>query len=249
MILVDDQSGSSALFPFIRALTANVILTRIEPPFGDIAWYGNGPNGTTLRVGVEYKQMDDLLTCMIDGRFSGHQAIGMVNHYDRRYLLVEMDRFRFDRNTGVLQKIKMKEWRDVTRNGQGFTYRDLEHWFTTIEEMAQFRVVRTPSSSESARWVLAKYTWYTVKDWDEHNALKQFHVPPPPVAMFQKPGVVRRVAKELDGIGWDRSAAVAAKFGSVREMVCASEKQWREVEGIGKILSERIVKEITGQNK
>jgi ERCC4-type nuclease len=246
MILVDDQSGSKDLFPYIKALMPEVILTRIDPPFGDIAWYGNGPNHSTLRVGVEYKQMDDLLTCMIDGRFSGHQAIGMVNHYDRRYLLVEMGRFRFDRNTGVLQKIKKDKWWDVQRNGRGFTYRELEHWFTTIEEHAQFRVIRTSSEYESARWVMSKYTWYTVKDWDDHDALKQFHVPPPPTATFVKPGLIRRVAKELNGVGWDRSLAVESHFSSVRQLACASESDWCKVEGIGKTISTRIVREITG---
>ena len=249
MILVDDQSGSKDLFPYIKNLTTNVALTRIDPPFGDIAWYGNGPNDSTLRVGVEYKQMDDLLTCMIDGRFSGHQAIGMINHYDRRYLLVEMGRFRFDRTNGVLQKIKRDTWVDVFRNGTGFTYRDLEHWFTTIEEQAQYRVIRTASEFESARWVFSKYTWYTAKTWDEHNALKQFHVPPPPVATFTKPGLVRRIAKELPGVGWDKSIAVEARFASVREMACANEKDWMGIEGIGKTLSSRIVNVIMGKGE
>ena len=239
------------MYPFIKAITNDVIMTRVDPPFGDCVWTGNGPNDSTLQVAVEYKKINDILDCMIDGRFTGHQLIGLVEHYDRRYLLIE-GRIRTDRNSGVLQKMiwdnrhKKYTWVDIVRGGIPMLYRDFEHWLTTIEEQAQFRVKFTSDEHESARWVAAKHSWYTYKTWDEHKALKQFHVPPPPTASFQKPSLVRRVAKEFSGVGWDRSAAVAARFQNVRQMVCASEAEWREVDGIGKTIAARIVWEVTG---
>ncbi len=247
MILVDDQAGSSALFPYIVRLTPNVLLTRIEPPFGDMTWMGNGPDGQ-LRVGVEYKQIDDILQCMLDGRFVAHQLVGMLEHYDRRYLLVE-GRIRCDRNTGVMQKQRGNEWRDIQRGGRGFTYRDLNHFYTTIEEQTQTRVVETFDEYASARWLFTKYSWWTNKEWDEHSSLKQFHVPPPPTAALVKPSVVRRVAKELGGLGWERSGAAAAYFKSVRALVNADAKAWLKVDGVGKVIANRIVAEVTEEQK
>lgn len=222
-----------------------MVLTRIDPPFGDIAWVGNGPDSKPLQVGVEYKQIEDVLACIDDGRFGGHQAIGMVKHFDRRYLLVE-GRIRTDRNTGILQKQKGDRWQDISKGGKGIMYRDLEHWYGTMEEQGQFRVKDTYDPYESARWVVAKHSWWTAKEWDDHTGLKQFYVPPPPTVGLERPSLIRRIAKELYKIGWEKSLAVETRFKSVREMVNANEQTWKEVDGIGKELARRIVAELKG---
>lgn len=247
MILVDNNAGSKDLFPFIQALTPSCILTRIEPPFGDLVWTGNGPDDQPIDVAVEYKKIDEILSAIGgDGRFGGHQVGGLIKHYQRRYLLVE-GRIRTDRNTGILQKRRQDRWEDVYKQGRGFTYRDLQHWYTTIEEHAGFRVVETFDEFQSARWVWTKYTWWTAKLYDEHSALKVFHEPPPPVAgLFNRPNLVRRWAKELDGIRWERSIAVAAKFATPLEMALADESKWRTIDGIGAVLAPNIVKQIRG---
>lgn len=243
MILVDDQSGSKDLFPYIQALTDNTVKTRIYPPYGDIVWAGNGPDNFPLTIAVEYKTIDDIMKCVSDGRFAGHQVEGLVNHYDRRYLLVE-GRIRTDRRTAVLQKLIGDEWVDIVKAGRPVTFGDLERWYTTMEEMAQFRVVKTFDKYESARWVVDKYKWWAEKGWKDHKALCQFHVPPPPTATFTKPSLIRRIAKELFKVGWDKSIAVEAKFKSVREMINANEQTWSQVDGIGKTISAQIVKEL-----
>lgn len=246
MILVDDQAGSKDLFPYIKSMTPDVILTRISCGFGDMVWAGEGPDGKSINVAIEYKKIDDVLACIGDGRFAGHQLPGLLLNYDRVYLLVE-GRTRIDRNSGILQKHRGDQWRDVEKGGRKFTFRDLEHWYTSMEELAQVRVINTYDEYQSARYVVAKHSWWTAKGYDEHSSLKQFHIPPPPAATFVKPGVLRRVAKELTGVGWDRSVSVEAKFKSVREMCNASERTWQEIDGIGPILSNRIVKEIGGE--
>jgi ERCC4-type nuclease len=251
VILVDDQSGSKDLFPYIQQLTADCLLTRLSPPFGDVAWAGNGPDGA-VQVGVEYKKIDDILACIGDGRFRG-QAVGMVDTYDRRYLLVE-GRIRVDRNNGNLQKLRGDRWCDVVKNGRLFTSRDLEHWLTTVEQQAIFWMKQTYDEYESARWLVNKYGWWQ-KNWEDHDGLKQFHVPPPPAARFRKPGVKERVAKELVDIGWDRSLPVADHFGSIRAMANASAEEWAAIKvgedknghtlTIGKNRARKIVAEIT----
>lgn len=243
MILVDDQSGSKDLFPYIAALTPNAILTRIDPPYGDITWISDGgPDGRNLRIGVEYKKIEEILGEIAGetNRFIGHQVEGLCLHYDRRYLLVE-GRIRYDRNTGIMQKLKKDKWEDVYKAGQGFTYRDIQHWYGTVEEHAQFRVVETFDEYQSARWAFTKYTWWTAKGWNDHTALKQFHVPLPPAVSFSRPNLVRRWAKELDGIRWEKSIAIAAQFATPLEMALADQSRWMAIDGIGSTLSGRIV--------
>lgn len=246
MILVDDQSGSNALYPYIAKITNEVIMTRIDPPFGDIVWAAEGPDNQILNIAVEYKRLSDVLDCMVSGRFTGHQLPGLIANYQRVHLLIEMGRTRIDRDTGVMQQLKDDgRWWTVTRKGQGFTSRELHHWIQTLEEHAGIRVHSTYDKSESARWVVNRHSWWTYKGWDEHTSLKQFHVQTPQFAQIVKPGIVRRVAKELSGLGWERSEAAAKKFKSVREMINANEKTWREVEGVGPTIASRIVKEVT----
>lgn len=223
-------------------------MTRIDPPFGDVAWTGNGPDGA-IQVGVEYKTIDDILDCVSSGRFGGYQAIGMSQVFDRRFLLVE-GRIRTDRATGILQKWdwNQRDWVNIVKAGRQFLYRDLEHWFTTFEEQVQFRVVHTVDDYESARWVFSKYTWY-MQGWDEHTAMQQFYVAPPPNVVFAEPTFFRRVAKELYKVGWLRSLEVEKHFKSVREMVNANEQTWRKIPGIGATIAKQIIAELTGEGK
>lgn len=215
-----------------------------------------------MRCGVEYKKINDILDCMVDGRFAGHQLIGLINHYDRIYLLAEMGNTRWDRRTGTLQRWRPTsggkgQWLDVMRGGRAFAFRDLEHWYSTFEEFAQLRVVHTKNEHDSARWVTSKYSWWTGKRYDEHKSMCQFHVPPPPVAAFSKPGVVRRVAKEFNDVGWERSGPIAAHFGTVARMINAPAEEWASIEvgtnrigvthTVGKNRAVKIVNEINGQ--
>lgn len=246
MILCDNQAGSSALFPYLQRMTTDVILTRIDPPFADCAWIGNGPDEQQqLRVGVEYKTLDDVLKCIDDGRFAGHQVDGLVEYYDRRYLVWEAH-IRVDRETGGIQEYswRKKEWEYVYHNRQVLSSRDIDHWMTTIEEQAQFRTVWCRDKYESARWIANKHSWYTAKGWNDHTALKQFHVPPPPTASFETPSLLRRWVKELDGFRWERALAAEKVFRTPLEMALADEATWRKVDGVGPKLSTSAVKEI-----
>ncbi len=56
--------------------------------------------------------------------------------------------------------------------------------------------------------------------------------------------MLRRVAKELPGIGWERSLAVEKHFVSVLAMMLAKSPEWEKVDGIGKTLAQKIVKAI-----
>ena len=86
---------------------------------------------------------------------------------------------------------------------------------------------------------------------DQHQSLNQIFKPPTPSVSLVRPSLVRRVAYELNGIGWEWSAVVAGRFKSVKEMVDADAATWAELErtsGSGKRrkLGEKAAQRIVG---
>jgi ERCC4-type nuclease len=63
---------------------------------------------------------------------------------------------------------------------------------------------------------------------------------------LSKQSLVRRVAATLDGVGWQKAKAIDQHFGTVAELVMADERELRAIEGIGKELSNKIVKQLRG---
>jgi ERCC4-type nuclease len=81
MLLVDSRAGSRDLVkPLAKVLgTDNVEETTLD--FGDVAFTGRGPNNTPLDIGIEHKQVADIVACCRDGRFAGHQLPGMRKRF------------------------------------------------------------------------------------------------------------------------------------------------------------------------
>lgn len=245
MIYLDDRTGgpsnrakSHDLAPLLPSALASVV----RLPYGDAAFFGNGPGGTLL-VGVEIKTLEDCLSSLVSGRLPGHQAPGMVRDYDVRYLIVQGS-WKTDPH-GVLQ---YRRGRDVTVGRKRFTFTDLHNWITTLESVAGFRIRRTLSRTETAATVLALYRWWNGKPFDKHKGhLAWDDVSVPKLITARAMPVTRKMAAQIDGIGWEKSAAVAKRFASVLEMACAGVGDWMEIEGIGKVLARRAVESLRGE--
>ena len=48
------------------------------------------------------------------------------------------------------------------------------------------------------------------------------------------------MAHQFPNVGWERSIAVEKHFGSIRAMINADEKEWMQIEGIGKVTARKI---------
>ena len=235
MILVDDRVGSRDIAGYLRTWGVPHELTRLD--YGDAAFEGNGPDGP-LYVGVEIKAVRDALNCMTDGRFAGHQLPGLVRAYDRAWLVVEG--FWYPRFAdGVLLSGKPGRREPVALGRRQFMYRDLANWITSMEVSAGIRGFRTSDRIETARFIACLASWWG-KDWSDHHAHLAFDRSGPDVALLVKPGIVRRVAAELPGVGWKKSGSVSARFKSVQELVAASQEDWAEIPGIGDVMAQRI---------
>jgi ERCC4-type nuclease len=237
MVLIDDRRGSVEL---AKHIPADKEILRLE--FADFAWTGNGPAGPVV-IGVERKTIRDLVNCMVDGRFVGHQLPGLLRAYDVVYLVVE-GMWRRNPATGMLESKAGKEWR-LLMGSKGARPLSFLH---TLTHLAGVRTWRTSHQRETGWWVAECHDWWQ-KPWDRHKSLQHFHVSQGPrvvggeVLMEDAPSLVARIAKEFSGVGWDRARAIGEAFGSLREFMAADEVVLAVIPGIGKKTAHNIVKE------
>lgn len=241
-ILVDDRTGSADLAPHIAETRTPVELTRLE--FGDAAWIGNGPDGAIVPVGVELKAIGDLLRVVADGRFAGHQLLGLKRNYGRIYLVVEG--LVKEGEDGELLVRRGPIWAPVSWGRRNWRYAEVDGWLATMEELGGVRVRQTTSRQQTAKLLVNLHNWWTSKQYEEHRSHLADYVVPPPPGWLVPPNLVTKMAKEIPGFGWERGRAVGAKFRSPREMANAPASEWATIKGVGKGLSIRAVAAMEG---
>lgn len=223
-------------------------ITTLE--FGDAAFMGNGPDTVSnpAWIGVERKRIRDLLQCLKDGRFTGHQLPGMLARYQFCYLLVEGETACDE--MGRLLIIEHGRWGPV-KLGYGFwTYAAFEHHLLTIAHKTPFVVTRSKGAKDTAAWLVTAYTWWQGTGWNGHVSHKQHHEPPAAFLEFANAPkyrqAVMRIAQALPGISGKRAVEVYKRFKTVKEMVNASPEEWAEIDGIGKGLAMGIWAAVSG---
>jgi len=243
VILIDDRIGSSHLGDHLRPGILHS-LTRLE--YADCMWAGNGPTGSTL-VGVELKTLSDLLSSMQSGRLMGHQLIGMAQEFPYRYLVVEGS-WRTDQDTGTLETWRPGGWRPFTLGNRRFTGRELEAFLVAVGAVAGTHVIQTRGRAHTGEWVSTCYSWWQ-KEWKRHQTTSAWKTiseeGAPKNAFLVRPNIVMRVAKEIDGVGWDRARKLGERYSSVLELALATEDELMTVDGIGKKVAAEIRKAMT----
>lgn len=257
MIYVDSRAGSKELAPLLHARGMPVTLTRME--YGDVSWLGQGMDGEPVSVGVEYKTIHDVIRCMCDGRFAGHQLPGLVQAYDLAYLLVE-GLWRPNSKTGILEYRKSRgEWAEVHSGSRRFMYRDLVTWLSTAEIKGGIRSWRVSDLSEASIWISTQYRWWSENGgWESHKSHLAFHDGTrfgynyrreraaqmvnglSDRALLQRPSLCRMVAAQLPGIGWEKSAPIAKRYRTVEALTDATVEELQELKGIGPKLAQGI---------
>ena len=209
--------------------------------YADFAFEGHGVDGDVL-VGVERKRIGDFVNSMCTGRLSGHQVIGLLNAYHYVYLVVE-GVFRANPRDGMLEVWKHKAWYPYAAGKRQFMARDIWVFMNTLEVVCGIRCYHCATDTDTAAYVGALHQWWQ-KEYEAHRS----HVQPrveDSVRLF-KHSTVRRVAAQLDGIGWDKAKALDNRYTSVEELVGATEAELREVDGIGKTLAASIYRQLHG---
>ena len=246
MIRLDNRIGSGDLGHYFEKWRVPFQLCRLN--YGDCAIKGNGPNGSTMEVGIEIKKIRDALNSICDGRFAGRQLPGLCANYQRVWLVIE-GQFSCDYESGLLMYRRGKKMEPLGVGTRRFMFHDLDAWLTTMEARAGVRVRRTLSRLETARYIADLHSWWTGKAWEEHRSHLAFDECQVDSEILIKPNLTRRIAAELPNIGWTKSKAVAAHFDSVVEMVLANQDEWEQIEGIGKGIAAKVTKALMDGSK
>ncbi len=242
-MIVDKRAGSVDLYPQLQ-------MAGVRPlelgtlGYGDVQIEGRGPEGCPVLVGVEYKKLGDICQSIDNGRLVGHQLPGMLECYQDVWVLIE-GIYRIGRSGDILVQ-QGPHWRSL-RSGTGtFTALALSSFLLTLQIKLGVKVWHTGTSTQTVQWLSALNHWWTSKDYEDHRAHLAFDNSTA-LSLISRPSLVRRVAKELPGIGWDRSGAVARHFPSVVDMVNAPQSEWKQIAGIGKVTAEKVVRQMAGE--
>lgn len=230
-ILVDSRVGSRH---YADLLGDKALLTTLE--YGDMAFESG-----SVSVGVECKRVSDAVNCLFSGRLADHQIPGLRRSYDIAYLIVE-GLWRPEPETGVLQQYRGElgrwgSWQDCSSGQKRLMYSAFESWLSSIAEIGGVRCRSTPDAATTAALALSLQQWWGRDAHASYNVMHQQQ----DAASLTRPGLLRRMAAELPGIAWVRSEAVAKRFRTVAAMTAATEAEWQEIDGIGKVTAKKVV--------
>lgn len=243
MLLIDDRQGSADLIPYFPM----DLVKKIRLDAGDVAFFGHGPEGPlTFPIGIEYKTVNETIQCITSRRFVGEQYIKMSQTFSRIYFLLEGEYTERSSDGRLLVRSWEKGKPVWACHGWNMTYRQFDNWQNSLAETGKVIFKRSMTRPESVAQILDLYYMWT-KDYDQHKSLFAFSKAQLPTPQ-EFPTLVRLMAAQIPGIGWQRSKDVAAVFKTPYEMVTAGEDTWKTISGIGTVTAKKAVKVLTNPN-
>lgn len=271
-ILIANDEGSRDLIdipPLSREICA---LDKLSS--GDIAFSGCGPDGSTLSIGIEIKNMSDLLSSSFTGRLQGIdgqlQRMLYTDKYDEVWLLY-YGMYRCG-TTGFLEYPRYRncslEWLTYNFGASGskpvpFSY--LTHLLFELSragvkyDHVGSRINYRDCKPEVAAWILTLYTFWQ-EPYESRCRMRVFNSASSltkPISLDIDPDVLfmARLIDPFPGIKFERAIAIAESFDSPRAMFNAGVDEWAEVRiptkgktgrvvRLGKTMAEAIVERI-----
>jgi ERCC4-type nuclease len=235
VIIIANDVGSKELAPYF---TRRGVETSVEEmDFSDFAFEGYVTGGNKGVIGVERKTVGDLITCMNDGRFADHQLRGMLTNFDECYLLVE----------GVYNEVtdgSVVYWCNGREKYTRVSYKHLDKFLLTVTRQAGFRILKTSGKEQTASAVINLYE-HTQKPLDEHQSLNKFRTDATVVhTLTTKHSLLRRWAKELPGVGWEKSLAIERTFRTPINLVNATRKDISSIVWKGRKIGDKAAERI-----
>lgn len=209
--------------------------------FGDVSFVGKGVGGEPVAIAIEHKRLSDLVQSLTSDRLAGHQLPGMLNMYDRCWLIVEGS-WAHDAAGRVTLFKAQGQRRPVKGAPSAIT---LEQRLLTLEIRGGLHVRCCPTRRDSLRFIQALYRFWTDRPLDQHTSHLALHAPDLDRALSVPVSLKRQLAAQLPGIGYTRSALVDAYFPTIQSMVNATVADWTNVPGIGKTIATELVEAMT----
>ena len=262
VITLDDREDPRLKAEFDRQTNMQPHITikvqRME--YGDIAFTGYGPDGP-CRIAFERKKLRDILTCMGDARFNGHQLPGLVLNYAFYGIIIE-DTFKEDPDTGILVIPGPNHtWRPASSSAnpsKAYRYEQLQHYILSCRLQAGCHLELTQSIPQTVRTVLHWYDWFNRKTWAEHTTINTMYTQPSSMAaQFTDASLTRMMAAQIDAVGAKRSDLVSQHFANPTQMVLGGMQDWTgitEPDGkggqkrcFGPVVAQRIMDALAGE--
>ncbi len=240
MILIDSRAGSQDLVAPLAAAGLPVETTTLE--FGDLTFLGRGEGEKTVSqlstyIGIEHKKLPDLVQSLVNDRLAGHQLTGMLATYDRSYLIIEGE-WDTDSRGRVTVPGRFKGARSPLKGCPPASVLRARVW--TLEHRGGLRVYWSRNQKDTVAYVSTLYRCWTDRSLDEHRSHLAIHAPDLDRALRENLCEERVIAAMFPGVGYTRSGAVVERFDNLHHMVNAPVADWMEVDGIGKVLANRL---------
>jgi len=232
------------------------LATPFELRCGDVNFIGRWIDGEEIWIWGERKKLGDLVSCILDtGRLLRQIQEAHQSGFKFLFLIIETTFLRANPKSGVLEIRTGKGWKEYKLGSMSkpIQYSRIMGYLNQLRYYLGVHIYYTNSVRETAQVIMGVYSMFQTTP-EEHDSLQQFVTTPEPVASFlQKPSLIRRMAKELPGIGWDRSKDIEAELGSARELcrvLCGDYRaggdtsRLMEIEGIGKGIVAKIEAEL-----
>ena len=204
-------------------------------PYGDFIFHGT-VNSERVRVCGERKKFADLVACINDGRHIQQVQDAHTAGFNYYFLVLEAI-WRETQDGEDTEYMVGNRWIRA-----GMSYQRVDSYLNELTYLMGVTVKYSKSSKETARIVRGMHDFF--EDTEAHSSLKKFYTAPMSPVLLTRPSLVRRVAKELPDIGWERSFTIEQRLSTVREMVNAPADEWIELEGIGKGIASKIDQEL-----
>lgn len=229
---IDRRVGSKDLLKPILATGLDAEITELT--FADVAFAGQGTNGVSVDVGIELKNLNDLVGSLRSGRLAGHQLPGLRAAYEFSWLVVEGLWRTNDAGVVVTYQGKSRGW--VPLHGK-MRASELEKQVLTLELCGGLHVRYTNSRADTVRFVHNLYRWFTDQRMDQHTSHLAVHQQPTLVPI----SATRQALCQWPGLGIKSSKAVADHFGnSLRLAASAPLSEWAGI---------AVVDEATGKSR
>lgn len=240
MICIDPRAGSQNL---PKLFPSDMVLV-FELPAADLLLTNQA--GDDFWTAIEHKKINDLLQCMVTGRFAGTQLPAMAEAYDDYWLVVEGPmRQGKDGELEVPANWKKEQWYQAKVGNRRFEWSDFETWCITMQTLTPLKIKVTQSRKETIEWIMTLHAWWE-RGKDKHRSHTRLDTSRKTIEII-RPKLIRKIAEQLPGIGHDKAIRVEQYFGDTFEMIVANEDEWSKIEGVGKTMAQRIVRAIYGQ--
>lgn len=246
MIYVDPQGPEKAKAQAheMAAIIKRIgIASQVERlPFGDFAFEGKGPKGS-MAIGLERKTLHDMLNCIDDAHYSAKQRVGMLQLYQKSYLIMEglwkphTDGFLMEGFNGG------SSWGYCKYRSTRVMYSKLRRYLASVAN-SNIEIIYTRDIFQTA-YDLCELWHYYQKDWIKHTSMMETQKIAVPSLNF-KPSLTQRWAVDLEGIGLQYSQEADRLFRKPIALAQADELAWMRIPGIGAKTARKIIKEIQG---